>query len=362
MAKAFDTVRHDFVNEVYKFFGFGPLLINALNTISTGRTASIILGDGRTTAPFVLGSGFPQGNPPSPNQFNLVQQIFLFKMELDPRIERLKIVTLDPFAGAPLPVSAPVPVCAPVPAPVPEPLPEPLPVPAAAGLAVVPVRDQYGQKESNGETGNVESFADDATVMAKLTLLALQTITEILNSFGQLSGLKCNVDKSQIMIVGTNTVPEYVDQFGFVVVTSLKILGFDITTNAADLEQNISKATDKIKNIIRFWSRFRLSLVGRINVAKTLLISQLNYFVSIIPVPEAILEETSTIINNFIKGSLKINREAIALDVDRGGIGFFDLKNFISSLQCSWAKKASSSTIDNWRLEIQKKHKVQLKF
>jgi hypothetical protein len=357
MAKAFDTVRHDFVNEVYKFFGLGPWLINALNTISTGRTASIILGGGRTTAPFVLGSGFPQGNPPSPNQFNLVQQIFLFKMELDPRIERLKIVTLGPQ----LPVRDLAPAPVPVPVPVPDGdglvvVPDPVPVPAAAVAPIpVPVRSQYGQKENNGETGNVESFADDATVMAKLTLLAVQTVTEILNSFGWLSGLKCNVDKSQIMIVGTNTVPEYVDQFGFVVATNLKILGFDITKNAADLEQIISKATDKIKNIIRFWNRFRLSLVGRINVAKTLLISQLNYFVSIIPVPEAILQEISHVINNFIKGSLKINREAIALDVDKGGLGFFDLKNFISSLQCSWAKKASNSTIDNWRVEIQKK-------
>jgi hypothetical protein len=157
------------------------------------------------------------------------------------------------------------------------------------------------------------------------------------------------------MIVGTNTVPDYVEQFGFVVSTNLKILGFDITKIATDLEQNISKATEKIKNIIHFWNRFRLSLEGRINVAKTLLISQLNYFVSIIPVPEYILEEISTVINNFIKGSLKISRESIALEVDRGGIGFLDLKNFISSLQCSWAKKASNNTIDNWQLEVQKK-------
>jgi hypothetical protein len=48
MAKAFDTVRHDFVNDVYRFFGFGPWLINALNTKSTGRTARIILEDGST--------------------------------------------------------------------------------------------------------------------------------------------------------------------------------------------------------------------------------------------------------------------------------------------------------------------------
>jgi hypothetical protein len=36
MAKAFDTVRHDYMNLVYKFFNVGAWLTNALNTISTG--------------------------------------------------------------------------------------------------------------------------------------------------------------------------------------------------------------------------------------------------------------------------------------------------------------------------------------
>jgi hypothetical protein len=162
MAKAFDTVRHDFVDEVYKFFGFGPWLTNALNTISTGRTACVILGGGRTSAPFDLRSGFPQGNPPSPDQFNLCQQIFLFKLELDPRIKRLKIPDLLPG-----------PVMLPIPAPAP-------------GLVPVPVpghRPNYGGKENNGETGKVESFADDATVMAKLeesAFLAIKKFMKIL--------------------------------------------------------------------------------------------------------------------------------------------------------------------------------------
>jgi hypothetical protein len=90
MAKAFDTVRHDFMNYVYKFFGLGDWLISALNTISTGRTAAILLENGGLTERFVLGTGFPQGNPPSPNQFNICQQIFIYKLEFDNRIEKIR--------------------------------------------------------------------------------------------------------------------------------------------------------------------------------------------------------------------------------------------------------------------------------
>jgi hypothetical protein len=46
MAKAFDTVRHDYAVKVYEFFGIGPFFRNVLTTISTCRTASIILDSG----------------------------------------------------------------------------------------------------------------------------------------------------------------------------------------------------------------------------------------------------------------------------------------------------------------------------
>jgi hypothetical protein len=102
MAKAFDTVRHDYIQHVYRFFGFGENLISMLNTISTGRTAAILTDDGTPTAPFDLRTGFPQGNAPSPNQFNIGEQILIFKFEFDPRIKAIRegcIERILPVAG-----------------------------------------------------------------------------------------------------------------------------------------------------------------------------------------------------------------------------------------------------------------------
>jgi hypothetical protein len=44
MAKAFDSIRHDFLKEVYKFFVFGEKIINILEVFTTGRKASIFFG------------------------------------------------------------------------------------------------------------------------------------------------------------------------------------------------------------------------------------------------------------------------------------------------------------------------------
>ena len=73
--KAFDSVRHDFMTEAYKFFGLGNNFIRMLNLITTGRNATIIFDDGSLSRQFLLETGAPQGNSPSPLQYNLCEEI-----------------------------------------------------------------------------------------------------------------------------------------------------------------------------------------------------------------------------------------------------------------------------------------------
>ena len=84
--KAFDSVRHDFMMEVYKFWGIGENFSNLLQLITTGRNATIMFDDGSHSRQFSLETGAPQGNSPSPLQYNFCEQIAILKLELDPRI------------------------------------------------------------------------------------------------------------------------------------------------------------------------------------------------------------------------------------------------------------------------------------
>jgi hypothetical protein len=337
MAKAFDTVRHDFMKKVYQFYGIGPYMINAMCTISTNRTAAIIQDDGTTAAPFKLGSGFPQGSPPSPNKFNICEQILILKFELDPAIQKIKPL-LPQFTDFPLhaPGAAPGPVPVPVLVPVPDPRTIRL----------------YGESENKGETGVVEAFADDTTPVAKLEERAILKIKDTLKTFADISGLKCNVEKSQIMLTGTQMVPEYIQESGFSLVNIVTILGFEITRDPGELDRNFDKAIEKIEKIARFWSRFKLSLAGRIMVAKSLMLSQITYYGSIISLSEDKENKLTDTFSKFIVQNLKVSKKDVFLPVANGGLGFFDLKIFIKSLQCNWAKKAVFSTIDCWRQDI----------
>jgi hypothetical protein len=81
-AKAFDTVSHKYMHHVYSFFGFGPNFIKLLETLGNNRTACIAFDDGSHSAEIDLKCGRAQGNTSSPVEYNMAQQIVLFKIEL----------------------------------------------------------------------------------------------------------------------------------------------------------------------------------------------------------------------------------------------------------------------------------------
>jgi exonuclease III len=341
MAKAFDTVRHDYMIHVYRFFGFGENLIKMLNIISTGRTAHIIKDDGSTSPAIHLGTGFPQGNAPSPNQFNIGEQILIFKFELDPRIRAIKKSNIErlPLLGDGGTVTR-----------------DNLPDPEPFGVQFLENRiinnRKFGERELNFVTEKVEAFADDNNILALLEQAAMVAIKTVLIEFAVLSGLRCNVEKSQVLLIGTDSIPEYVIDSGFAVATELKILGFKVTKNHADMAKNFDPAIDKIRNTANFWNRFRLSLPGRINVAKTLMLSQIGFHATIVPVPDDKINEAQRIMEDFVSGTFKFDKKLICAIPEQGGLGLINVKHYILSLQCSWVKKAAAAPTDNWSRDL----------
>jgi hypothetical protein len=121
-----------------------------------------------------------------------------------------------------------------------------------------------------------------------------------------------------------------VEESGFSNVSSVKLLGIKITNDIEQLVANFDPIITKITSLISYWSRFRLSLPGRITIAKTFLISQINYLGSIFLPSEDQLNNMQALINNFIRKNLQISEERLHLPVECGGLGFFNIKNFFA--------------------------------
>ena len=310
--KAFDSLSHSYLENVFKFFNFGPNISRWLTILSMNRAARIVINSDISTDIFELELGNAQGDTISPFLFNLGYQILLFKLEFD-----LQIAGLVPAVN--LPNNFP-------------PLPD--------NISQVPPK--------------VYAMADDATVLTRMDFDTLVRIRNILADFQSLSGLACNVEKTTLMQFGSiEPVPQNILDLGFDVKNEVKLLGLKIQNNCSNYNASKNDIEEKIAAQIRFWNRFDLSLPGRISVSKTFMYSQLNYIGCFLPIENERLVNIENNIEQYVKGPLNISKERMTLSREEGGLGLFSLGIFLGSQVCMWAKRAQSLD-DNWKLRLYK--------
>ena len=320
-SKAFDSIYNDFCNDAFRFFGFGETFIEMMSTLGTGRNAKIILENGKLSDPVQLHRGRPQGDSPSPRQYNIGEQICLLKLEFDPRIEPIL-----PTQGVPRPLEH-------------------------------FMEDAKISNEVKNGSGNTEAFADDTNVSCRQKSAALVALKSILQDFSVISGLKCNTDKTCIMFIGPRDPVEspLIEELGFTVVEKMKILGLWIGPDGVIVDVISQAALAKIKQLIGCWTRFNLSLKGRIAISKTMLISQVTYLGPVLTPENAIINEIQTCIDNFVIRGMPVAADRKYIKPQNGGLGLIKIADLFDSMKCSWFKRILQDVInDNWRLSILK--------
>jgi hypothetical protein len=307
--KAFDSTSHSYLQMVYQFFNFGPNFIKWLNLIGTNRKACIILGNGTYSEFFGLERGNAQGDTTSPYIFNLGFQILILKLTFDLQIEGLVEYPAVPDHIPPLPRMV----------------------------------STYARK--------VSAYADDASMITKCSLQNLLRIKNILEEFGALSGLVCNVEKTVLLPIGNNIViDDQITSLGFVIADKVTILGLEIDRNGIT-NSNKEKIIEKIRKQIGTWRPFILSLPGRISIAKTMLYSQINYLGCFMPLTDETYNVIEDLIVSFVKGPLNLAKKRVFQSVGNGGLGLFPIVDFIDAQKCTWIKRCTDLS-EPWKVLI----------
>ena len=255
---------------------------------------------------FNLDRGNAQGDNISPFSFNIGFQILIFKLNFDLQIARLN----DPLVIPPLIVDPHI-------------VDPPAPV--------------------TGLERKAFSFADDGSCLTLLEPNSLVRIYNILEIFGSLSGLVCNVEKTALVVIGhEGPLDPRIADIGFTLQTEVTILGLKIKGDNYDFSETFDGFCDKIRKIIQHWARFNLSLPGRINVAKCFLYSQLNYIGCFLTIPQNYLTVIQNLIETFIIGNLKLAKKRLYAKPEDGGLGLFQMNEFLEAQQCQWIKRAKN--------------------
>ena len=124
-------------------------------------------------------------------------------------------------------------------------------------------------------------FADDLWACIAADQLSIDELFREIQNFCNFTGLSVNYDKTQILRIGSlkDSDAKLITQGTISWSRRIKVLGmvFSADTTMA-YEQNVNNLLNKIQKILSSWKHRNLTLIGKVIVINTLIMSQLVYF------------------------------------------------------------------------------------
>lgn len=167
----------------------------------------------------------------------------------------------------------------------------PLP-PLLFAVAMEPLAAALRQKtdiqgiQRSGEEHKVSLYADDMLLYISHTLSSLPKLMVLLKEFGTLSGYRVNIQKSELMHVGTSNIETSLNSLPFKISPKkFKYLGVWITDKYKDLyTANYHPLLANLNQDIKRWDPLPFSLGGRINTVKMSVLPKFLYIFQCLPI------------------------------------------------------------------------------
>ena len=197
-------------------------------------------------------------------------------------------------------------------------------------------------------------YADDTTAVLK-DKNSLQAFLAHLRNYTYLSGLRINhaKSKSEAIRLG-NIAPNFNLPNGMKWSTKpVKILGVYMhgDLNMAN-NLTISSKIQSMRKLIYSWQHRKLTLIGRVQIVKSLIIPQITHILNTIPVTNIQLKEIEELIYQYIwQGKTnKVKSSVIVQDYVYGGLKVPDIKALTESQKLKWVKLYTENHPCLWKV------------
>ena len=294
--KAFDSVSWNFLYKVLDFFGFDNGFISWIKLFNNNIFAYVIQC-GFLSDPIPVKRGCRQGDPIAPYLFLLVAEILSRIIENSSSVKGITI---------------------------------------------------------GKHTYKLTQFADDTTIFLNRSKESLQAILNVLETFGSISGLKMNTEKTKLIWIGSKKhCKEKLNvssklHWGD---SEFNLLGIEFSielTLVPDL--NYDTAIQSAKQTINSWQHRYLTPIGKITVIKTLILSKFTHLFMSIPTPSHLIDTINKLLFRYIWDGKpdKITRQQISKKISDGGLAMINVYNFEKSLKIKWVKHIISGKNFAW--------------
>jgi hypothetical protein len=185
-----------------------------------------------------------------------------------------------------------------------------------------------------------EAYADDLTIIFKMSERGVGCIIAMLDDFATVTGLEINKEKTQLMVTGSDEWLVGQRICGIKIVGEITLLGIKIDRKLENLDDNWVRVINKMRRLSGYWSNFGLSISGRVMVAKTYLISQAVYVMGILPLAVQSGMTMNEIIVDFVSGRDRpIERRRQFLSASIGGYGVTDMNDMNVYIKSTWIRR-----------------------
>ena len=200
-------------------------------------------------------------------------------------------------------------------------------------------------KPITSEIPKVVAYADDISCLVMPEKESLNGVFKQYERLTEVSGLKLNADKTEIIAKGGTSVFEvrYLDQtYKLYPKESIKIngliMGYDIESCRV---RNIDKVYNAMESQLKQWSNRGLTLIGKIQIYKTFGLSQILYIGSVHMINKKEEKKFDELIYRFIwnndmrknKAPDRLKREILKKPVMDLGFGMLDFREIIKSIR-----------------------------
>jgi len=100
------------------------------------------------------------------------------------------------------------------------------------------------------------------------------------------------------------------------------------------------------------WSKRNLSMLGKVQIIKALIIPIFTFIVSSCVIPEQYKKETEIKCFRYIRNGKpdKVKRNTLIGDFEKGRLKMIDIESYFISLKESWVSRLTDSKCSNWKL------------
>lgn len=202
-------------------------------------------------------------------------------------------------------------------------------------------------------------FADDLMVFVEGTKISIEGALAVFEGFTKWSGLSISIEKSTVYMVGVSVEDRrsILVNFPFAEGTlPVRYLGLPLMTQAMG-KQDYMPLVERVRSKISGWTCRFLSYAGRLQLVKAVLMSIVNFWVTVFRLPSKCIKEIEQLCASFLwtgpdlkHTGAKVAWRDICKLKSEGGLGIRALKevNIICGLKLIWRMISGDSLWGKW--------------